>query len=75
MRNFKKIIGAGILGFLAFAPPGTMIAIFLFLVWLFGNAWLVAGSFIIVAIIGIIWLIRRKKQIAAPNIENNQQPK
>jgi len=65
MRNLKKIIVAAFLGFLAFAPPGTLIAIFLFLAWLFGDARIVAGGLLIIAMIGIggfIWRRRNSKR-------------
>lgn len=61
MRYLKKIIVAAFLGFLAFAPPGTLIAIFLFLAWLFGDARIVAGGLVVVAMIGIGGFIRRRR--------------
>ena len=61
MRSFKKIIVAMFLGFLAFAPPGTLIAIFLFLAWLFGDARIVAGGLVVAAVIGIGGFIWRRK--------------
>lgn len=71
MRNLKKIIVAAFLGFLAFAPPGTLIAIFLFLAWLFGDARIVAGGLAVIAIIGIggfIWRRRNSKRKQAEKL-------
>jgi glucose uptake protein GlcU len=61
MRNVKKIIGAAVIGFFAFAPPGTMIAIFLFFVWLVGDARIVGVSAVIIAVIGIIIFLWRRR--------------
>jgi uncharacterized membrane-anchored protein len=52
MKHLKKIISVIILGFLAFAPPGTLILTAIFIMGLFGKAWLIFGI-----ITGLILLI------------------
>jgi nitrate reductase gamma subunit len=73
MRRFKKIIVAVILGFLAFAPPGTLIAIFLFLAWLFGDARIVAGGLVVFAIIGISGFIWRRRNTKRKQEEEEEE--
>jgi hypothetical protein len=52
MKNLKKILSVLILGFFAFAPPGTLIIIGIFLLGLLGRAWFIFG-----VITGVILLI------------------
>jgi glucose uptake protein GlcU len=70
MRNVKKIIGAAVIGFFAFAPPGTMIAIFLFFVWLLGDVRLVGAIALIIAVIGVIIFLWRRR-----TVKNKQETK
>ncbi len=70
MRNWKKIIGAAVIGFFAFAPPGTMITIFLFFVWLLGDARLVGVSGVIIAIMSVAVFLWRRRAI-----KRNQETK
>ncbi len=43
MKHLKKIFTALILGFLAFAPPGTLIFIAIFILSLLGKTWFILG--------------------------------
>jgi high-affinity Fe2+/Pb2+ permease len=43
MKHLKKIFAALVLGFLAFAPPGTLIFIAVLLLGLMGKKWFIAG--------------------------------
>ena len=43
MKHLKKIFTALILGFLAFAPPGTLIFIAIFTLSLLGKTWFILG--------------------------------
>ena len=70
MRNWRKIISAAVIGFFAFAPPGTMIAIFLFFVWLVGDVRLVIAIAVIIAVIGVIIFLRRRR-----NLKRKQETK
>jgi hypothetical protein len=45
--NLAKWGTAALVGFLAFAPPGTMIVIGLFLLWLLQDHWMVAVPIIV----------------------------
>jgi len=58
MRYIKKIFIALILGFFAFAPPGTLILIAIFTLSVLGRTWfilgLVTGS-ILLAVYGFVY--------------------
>ncbi len=43
MKHLKKIFTALILGFFAFAPPGTLIFIAIFTLGLLGKTWFILG--------------------------------
>lgn len=43
MKHLKKILTALVLGFLAFAPPGTLILIAFFILGLLGKTWFIWG--------------------------------
>ncbi len=43
MKHLKKIFTALILGFFAFAPPGTLILIAVFTLGLLGKTWFILG--------------------------------
>lgn len=60
MKSPKRILVLIGAGFLAFAPPGTMIFLFLLLLGLIGNVWIVASIFCLV-IAGVIWVVYRKR--------------
>ncbi len=62
-NKFKKTVMALLVGFLIFAPPGTLIAIGLLVVTFTGNIWIIVGGSIFLVIVGS-WLFikgRRKK--------------
>lgn len=57
MKHLKKILAGAALGFLAFAPPGTLIFIALLAFGLLGKTWFVAaavGAAISLAIYGFV---------------------
>ncbi len=59
MKHLKRIAVLLITGFLAFAPPGTLIFAAILIVGLIGNVWLaVAGLLGLVALAALL-LIRR----------------
>ena len=43
MKHLKKIFAALVLGFFAFAPPGTLIFIGVLLLSLLGKTWFIVG--------------------------------
>ena len=58
MKHLKKILTALILGFLAFAPPGTLIFIAVLTLGLIGKTWFIFGliaGFILLAIYGFVY--------------------
>lgn len=60
MKSPKRILALMVAGFLAFAPPGTMIFLFLLLLSLIGNVWVVASIFCLV-IAGLVFVVYRKR--------------
>ncbi|MDQ3064000.1 MAG: hypothetical protein M3R14_14235 [Acidobacteriota bacterium] len=58
MKHLKKIFTALILGFLAFAPPGTLILIAIFTLGLLGKTWFILGLItgsILLAVYGFVY--------------------
>ncbi len=58
MKHLKKIFTALILGFFAFAPPGTLILIAIFTLGLFGKTWFIVGfviGSILLAVYGFVY--------------------
>ena len=51
-KRIAIVLGAG---FLAFAPPGTLIFLGMLVVGLVGNAWLVAGGALGLTALGVGW--------------------
>lgn len=43
MKHLKKVIAALFFGFLAFAPPGTLIVIGAIILGVLGRTWFIAG--------------------------------
>jgi hypothetical protein len=67
MRSPKRIAALLLAGFLAFAPPGTMIFLFGLLVWVAGRR----GAAAVVAVVlagGVAFLLlrRRRRRAARP---------
>ncbi|HEX8248481.1 MAG TPA: hypothetical protein VF599_09940 [Pyrinomonadaceae bacterium] len=70
MKHLKKIFAALVLGFLAFAPPGTLIFIGVLLLSLLGRTWFIVGvaaGLILLAVYGFIY---REKLLQAKFAEN-----
>ncbi len=61
MKNPKRIAVLLATGFLAFAPPGTLIFGFMIILGVVGNVWLVAGGALAGVAIGVTWLIIRRQ--------------
>ena len=59
MKQWKKVFGGILGGFLLFAPPGTLIFLSLILVGLFGRRWLIVV--LVVASAALAVLIVRKR--------------
>jgi len=58
MKHLKKICVAALLGFLAFAPPGTLIFIGVLLLSLLGKTWFLVGvvvGSVLLAIYGFVY--------------------
>lgn len=58
MKHLKKIFAAAILGFLAFAPPGTLIFIGVLILSFLGKTWFIVGlalGLISLAVYGFVY--------------------
>lgn len=62
MKSPKRIAVILITGFLAFAPPGTMIFLTMLVIGIVGNVWLVAGGAFGLAATGAVWLVLRRRR-------------
>jgi len=62
-KRIAIIIGAG---FLAFAPPGTLIFAAVLIIGFVGNAWLVAGGAVGLVVIGVSLLVWRRQAAKGP---------
>jgi hypothetical protein len=60
-KKLKKTLVFLFLGFLAFAPPGTMIGIFLILTALLGKFWLIAGI-VFTLLVSVVFLIFKRSK-------------
>ena len=61
MRRLKRTAGVLLAGFLMFAPPGTLIFLFLVILGLVRNVWLVVGGVICLVVLAMAWLLRKKR--------------
>lgn len=59
MPRLKRIAALGLAGFLAFAPPGTLIVLAALLFGLLGRSWLLLGLCSLVVLAGLAWLAWR----------------
>jgi hypothetical protein len=61
-KSPKKLVLFLFVGFLTFAPPGTLIGIFLLLLALMGKFWMIAGLiFLLLTILGYVIIKKRSK--------------
>jgi hypothetical protein len=71
MKHLKKIFAAAFLGFLAFAPPGTLIFIGVLILSFLGKTWFIVGivaGLIFLAIYGFVYRERLLKNGFVKNI-------
>jgi len=61
MKHVKKIFAAAVLGFLAFAPPGTLIFIGILLLSFLGKTWFIVGLSLGVVSLAVYGFIYREK--------------
>jgi len=60
MKRIKRVLLVLLAGFLAFAPPGTLILGFILLIGLFRNSPLAVGCVLALAAAGAAWLLWRR---------------
>jgi hypothetical protein len=61
MKHLKKILAAAFLGFLAFAPPGTLIFIGVLLLGFLGKTWFIAGVAAGLVLLSVYAFVYREK--------------
>ncbi len=61
MKHLKKIFAALIVGFFAFAPPGTLIFVAIFILGVFGKVWFIAGLVVGAILLAIYGFVYRDK--------------
>lgn len=71
MKSPKRIAVILITGFLAFAPPGTMIFLTMLVIGIVGNVWLVAAGALGLAATGATWFVLRRRR--AVKIANGEK--
>ena len=69
MKSPKRIAGLLVAGFLAFAPPGTMIFLSALFVRLVGWRWAAAVGALCVASAGTFLLLRRRRRRQERRVE------
>jgi hypothetical protein len=73
MKHLKKIIVAAVVGFLAFAPPGTLIFIALLLLSLLGKTWFAVGAAATLIAVTIYTVVYRERLLKISFVENLRQ--
>ncbi len=61
MRRIKRTAGVLLAGFLMFAPPGTLVFMFLIIVGLVRNTWLIVAGVLCLAGLATAWLLRKNR--------------
>ncbi len=77
MKSLKRIAVLAITGFFAFAPPGTLIFGFMIILGVVGNVWLAAGGAFGLVVLGVTWLIIRRrvgKRMNAEKMPSRAEP-
>ena len=72
MKRIKKALLVLLAGFLAFAPPGTLIFLFILAVGVFRNHPLVLCGILIAATALALWLIRRRRSARKPEVSDSK---
>jgi hypothetical protein len=73
MKRIKKALLVLLAGFLAFAPPGTMIFLFILAVGVFRNhPAVVAGILAAAAAAAALWLLRRRRSARRAKISDSK---
>lgn len=68
MKSPRRIAALLLGGFLAFAPPGTLIFGFMIILGFVGNVWLVVGGAAGLIAVGVAWLLIRKRAGKGTNL-------
>ena len=73
MKSPKRIAAIILAGFLAFAPPGTLIFLFALLVGLLGRRWAIPLTALCLGAAVAFLLLRRRRSRARPRAEESAQ--
>ena len=72
MKRIKKALLVLLAGFLAFAPPGTLIFLFILAVGIFRNHPLILCGILIAAAALGLWLIRRRRSARRAEVSDSK---
>ncbi|HEU4596163.1 MAG TPA: hypothetical protein VFS10_13555 [Pyrinomonadaceae bacterium] len=72
MKRIKKALLVLLAGFFAFAPPGTLIFLFLLAFGIFRYRPYVVGLLLVAAAALVLWLIRRRRSARRTQISNSK---
>ena len=72
MKRFKKAPLVLLAGFLAFAPPGTLIFLFILAVGIFRNRPLVLCAVLVAAAALALWLIIRRRSARRAEVSDSK---
>jgi Na+/pantothenate symporter len=70
MKHLKKILLAALLGFLAFAPPGTLIFIGVLALSLLGKTWFIVGVVSGSLVLAVYGFVYREKLLKTGLVKN-----
>lgn len=70
MKHLKKIFAALVLGFFAFAPPGTLIFIGVVLLSILGKTWFIIGVAVGSVALAVYAFVYREKLLKSDLVKN-----
>jgi len=70
MKHLKKAIAALFFGFLAFAPPGTLIVIGVIVLGVLGKTWFIAGIIAALVLLVICAFVFKKRLLESRILSN-----
>lgn len=74
MKSIKRVAALLLAGFLAFAPPGTMIFLMALFVGFVGGRWAIAAAALCLGATAAFLLVRRRQRRARPRADESTRP-
>jgi len=71
MKSLKRVAALLLAGFLAFAPPGTMIFLLALVVGFAGRRWAAAAAVLCLGACAALLLLRRRRRRARPRADES----